>query len=159
MEDNRQLLSDIPEIIYSEEPPTRTDENEVAAPSFRLKTIRPVEDWEKISHKGMTNILANAQGTSDGVICAGCGRVLEREFMELDHITPKSDRGENHIMNRILLCRPCNGRKRDNLTMRGLMNENKRVGWMRDEGWATIARDRAADRAEWVRDNFGTLEV
>ena len=158
MEDNRQLLRDIPEIIYSEEAPIRTDENEVAAPSFRLKTNRPVEDWEKISHRGMTKILVDAQGTSDGVICAGCGRTLEKEFMELDHITPKSDRGENHIMNRILLCRPCNGRKRDNLTLRGLMNENKRVGWMRDEGWATVARDRAADRAEWVRDNFGTLE-
>ena len=158
MEDNRQLITDIPQIIYSEDPPERTDDNEVAAPSFRLKTNRPTEAWEKISHKGMTKILVDAQGTSDGVICAGCGRILEKEFMELDHITPKSDRGENHIMNRILLCRPCNGRKRDNLTLRGLMNENKRVGWMRDEGWATVARDRAADRAEWVRDNFGSSE-
>ena len=158
MEDNRQLLEDIPEIVYSEEPPVRTDDNEVSAPSFRLKTQRPTEAWEKISHREMTRILVDAQGTSDGVICAGCGRTLEKEFMELDHITPKSDRGENHIMNRILLCRPCNGRKRDNLTLRGLMNENKRVGWMRDEGWATVARDRAADRAEWVRENFGSSE-
>ena len=146
------------DITFTDLAPVRTDDNGVAAPSFRLRTQRPTEPWEKISHKGMTNVLVDAQGTSDGVICAGCGRTLEKEFMELDHITPKSDRGANHIMNRILLCRPCNGRKRDNLTMRGLMNENKKVGWMRDEAWASVARDRATDRAEWVRDNFGTLE-
>ena len=74
----------------------------------------------------MMNVLAAAQGSGGGVICAGCGRVLEREFMQLDHITPKSDRGTNDILNRILLCGPCNRRKRDNLTLRGLLRENKK---------------------------------
>ena len=80
----------------------------------------------------MTNVLAAAQCTSGGVMCAGCGRVLEREFMQLDHITPRSDRGENHILNRILLCGPCNRRKRNYLTLSGLLRENKKkdVGWM-----------------------------
>ena len=68
----------------------------------------------------MLNVLAVAQGTVGGVICGGCGRGLKVEFMELDHITPKADRGANDIMNRILLCRPCNGRKRENLTLSGL---------------------------------------
>ena len=40
------------------------------------------------------NILLKAQGSSEGVICGGCGRVLEPEFMELDHITPKSDEAQ-----------------------------------------------------------------
>ncbi len=108
----------------------------------------------------MTNILAIAQSSGDGVICGGCGRVLEREFMQLDHITPKSDRGENHILNRILLCGPCNRRKRNYLTLSGLLRENKKkdVGWMQDEGRALLAQDSARNRAEWVRDNFGTPE-
>ena len=156
--DRDQRLITFGDITYSKTPPDRTDDNGVAAPSFKLKIQRPTEPWEKMSHREITNVLVNAQSTSDGVICAGCGRTLEKEFMELDHITPKSDRGANHILNRILLCRPCNGRKRDSLTLRGLIRANKRANWMRDEMWAMNARDRAALRAEWVRDNFGTLE-
>ena len=108
----------------------------------------------------MMNVLAAAQGSGGGVICAGCGRVLEREFMQLDHITPKSDRGANDILNRILLCGPCNRRKRDNLTLRGLLRENKKkaVGWMNDEGRAKLAQDSARDKAEWVRDDFDSPE-
>ena len=53
--------------------------------------------------------------------------------MELDHITSKNDFGENYITNRILLCGPCNGRKKAHATLSGLHRENKRVGWMRDE--------------------------
>ena len=107
----------------------------------------------------MVILLAQAQGTSsDLVICAGCGRELELPFMELDHIAPKSDRGENYILNRILLCRPCNGRKSDNLTLRGLVRENRKSGWLKDEGLAKRARELAADKAEWVRDCFGTTE-
>ena len=159
MEDSRQLLADPdPRIIYSAEAPERTDDDDVAAPSFRLKTRRPVEPWQRITHRGMVNILVQAQSDMNGVICGGCGRVLEREFMELDHITPKADRGENHIMNRILLCRPCNGRKRDNLTLSGLMRENRRVDWMKDQDLAQIAQSRATDKAEWVRDNYETEE-
>ena len=161
MEDNRQLLANPdPRIHYETQPPERTDDNEVAAPSFRLKMQRPVEPWQRITHRSMVNILAQAQGNTNGVICGGCGRVLEREFMELDHITPKSDRGTNDILNRILLCRPCNGRKRDSLTLRGLVRENKRssVNWMKDEDLARIAQSKATDKAEWVRDNYETPE-
>ncbi|MCY3781518.1 MAG: DNA methyltransferase [Chloroflexi bacterium] len=150
----------LPKIHYETEPPERSDENEIAAPTLRLRIQRPVMPWEKLSHRVMTNILAAAQGSNGGVICAGCGRALEREFMQLDHITPKSDRGANHILNRILLCGPCNRRKRDNLTLRGLMRENKKkaVGWMKDEGLAKMAQDDARDKAEWVRDYFDTPE-
>ena len=146
------------DVHYTAEPPTRTDDNAMAAPSFRLKIQRPIEAWEKIAHKGMVNILMQAQGTEGGVICGGCGRVLEKEFMELDHITPKSDRGANHILNRILLCRPCNRRKRDNLTLRGLLRANKKAKWMKDEGMAKMAQSYATDKAEWVRGCFDTEE-
>ena len=150
-----------PHVVHVETaPPERTDDDEIAAPTLRLRIQRPVEPWQKISHSSMMNVLAAAQGTGGGVICAGCGRVLEREFMQLDHITPKADRGANDILNRILLCGPCNRRKRDNLTLRGLLRENKKkaVGWMNDESRAMLAQDGARDRAEWVRDNFDTPE-
>ncbi len=148
----------LPQVHYTSKSPARTDENEVAVPALRLKIQRPSEPWQKISHKGMMNILVAAQATSGGVICAGCGRVLEREFMQLDHITPKSDRGENHILNRILLCGPCNRRKRDNLTLRGLLRENKKkaVKWMKDEDRAKLAQAAAREQAEWTRDNMAT---
>ncbi len=146
------------DVHYTTKPPARTDDNAMAAPSFRLKIQRPIEAWEKIAHKGMVNILMQAQGTEGGVICGGCGRVLEKEFMELDHITPKSDRGANHILNRILLCRPCNRRKRDNLTLRGLLRANKKAKWMKDEGMAKMAQSYATDKAEWVRGCFDTEE-
>ena len=141
-------------------PPERTDDNEIAAPTLKLRIQRPVEPWQKISHSSMMNVLAAAQGTGGGVICAGCGRVLEREFMQLDHITPKADRGENHILNRILLCGPCNRRKRDNLTLRGLLRENRKrdVAWMQNEGRALLAQESARDKAEWVRDDFDSPE-
>ena len=148
----------LPQVHIETELPIRSDDNEVAAPSFRLKIQRPVQAWEKISHKGMMNILSVAQGTKGGVICAGCGRVLEREFMQLDHITPKSDRGANHILNRILLCGPCNRRKRDTLTLRGLARENKKKSWMKDESMATMAQELARDKADWARDHFHTRE-
>ena len=146
------------DVHYTTAPPARTDDNAMAAPSFRLKIQRPIEAWEKIAHKGMVNILMQAQGTEGGVICGGCGRVLEKEFMELDHITPKSDRGANHILNRILLCRPCNRRKRDNLTLRGLLRANKKAKWMKDENMAKMAQSYATDKAEWVRGCFDTDE-
>ena len=156
--DDQQHHVTLPKVHYETKAPIRTDDNEIAAPTLKLRIRRPAQAWEKISHKGMVNILAQAQRTIDGIICGGCGRVLEREFMELDHITPKKDRGANHILNRILLCRPCNRRKRENLTLSGLLRENKKVKWMRDEKLAKRAQNRATDKAEWARDHFHTEE-
>ena len=144
----------LPQVHYSDEPPRRTDDNELAAPSLKLRTKRPLEDWQKLSHRQIVSVLEVAQRSNGNVICAGCGRELEREFMELDHITPRSDGGENHIRNRILLCRPCNGRKGQYLTLRGLIRENKKANWMKDEGLAQLSREAARERADWVRDNF-----
>ena len=157
-DDNNHVT--LPKIHYETEPPIRSDENEIAAPTLRLRIQRPVMPWEKITHRGMTNILAVAQGSNGGVICAGCGRALEREFMQLDHILPKAEGSANHILNRILLCGPCNRRKRNYLTLAGLRRDNKKkaVGWMKDEGLAKMAQEDARYRAEWVRDFFDTAE-
>ena len=144
----------LPQVHYSDEPPRRTDDNDLAAPGLKLKIPRAMAPWEKLTHRQIVSVLEVAQRSNGNVICAGCGRELEREFMELDHITPRSDGGENHIRNRILLCRPCNGRKGQYLTLRGLLRENKKADWMKDEGLAQMAREAARERADWLRDNF-----
>ena len=156
MEDNRQLIQDIPEIHYETEPPERTDEGEIAAPILRLRLQRPTELWQRLTHAQIVEHLLDAQkaqGTlvdANQIVCAGCGRILEREFMELDHIQPRAEGGANDITNRILLCRPCNGRKSADLTLRGLIRENRRQKWMQSEGRANVARDQARLKADMV---------
>ncbi len=155
--DQPQLIN-FGDVHYLTTPPIRTDENEVAAAGFSLKIRRPMEPWQQLTHRQIVRVLLQAQRSNGNVICAGCGRELEREFMELDHITPKSEGGENHIRNRILLCRPCNGRKGNYLTLRGLMRENKKTNWMKDESLAKMAQSDARKQAEWVRDHFDSPE-
>ena len=152
MEDNRQLLADPdPQIHYSTRPAQRTDENEVAAPFLQLKVQRELESWQRLRHAEIVEHLVEAQNHLEMVICAGCGRILEREFMQLDHIQPRAEGGANDITNRILLCQPCNGRKGANYTLRGLVSENKKVGWMQNADRAQLARDDAQRKAEQVQ--------
>ena len=155
MEDSRQLLREPdPQIYYVTEPPERTDEGEEAAPFLPVKERsgqkRPIEAWQKLTHAQIREHLAEAQGQANGIICAGCGRVLEIEFTHLDHKQPRADGGDNWITNRILLCSPCNGKKSADLTLTGLRNRNKRDKWMRDENLARIAESKAKDKAEEV---------
>ncbi len=149
------------EVHYDTTPPERTDDNEVAAPILRLKLQRALAPWQLLSHRAMVEHLVEAQATQRGmglgvsgrlVICAGCGRTLEREFMQLDHIQPRADGGANDITNRILLCYPCNGRKGADYTLRGLVNRNKRDGWMQSEDRAKVAQVEARHKAEQVRE-------
>ena len=154
-EGSRPLLA-FGDIHYSTTPPTRTDDQEIAAPNLKLKLQRAVEPWQRLSNREMRSILAVVQSVNRFVGCAGCGRMLEIEFMHLDHIQPKSDGGENHITNRVLLCSPCNNEKSDDKTIRGLHRANKRSGWMQDEPQAKDMRDRALTRSSWIRDQWGT---
>ena len=153
MDDNKQLLADNnPQIIYTEDAPERDDGGE-DAPTFKLhmQKQRPVESWQKLSHAEMRNILADAQSSADGLVdCAGCGRSLEPEFMELDHINPRAQGGENWITNRVLLCGPCNRRKSADLTIIGLQRQNKRTGWMHNPQTADSALIRANKRAQEI---------
>ena len=124
-------------IHYFKEQPERTDSGETATIALETINRRELAAWQKLSHQQMVAILKESQADADDkslVICAGCGRKLEPEFMELDHITPRSEpHSTNDLSNRILLCRPCNGRKSNKLAMTGLRNENKKAGWMMDE--------------------------
>ena len=153
MDDNKQLLADNnPQIIYTEDAPERDDGGE-DAPTFKLRMQkqRPVESWQRLSHAEMRNILADAQSSADGLVdCAGCGRSLEPEFMELDHINPRAQGGENWITNRVLLCGPCNRRKSADLTIIGLQRQNKRTGWMHNPQTADSALIRANKRAQEI---------
>ena len=143
------------DIHYATEPPERTDGGETAAPFLQVTEKRkrpPLEPWQKLPRGVIVQELTQAQSVTDGLaLCAGCGRELEAPFMELDHIVPRSDRGENDISNRILLCRPCNGRKSAKLTMTGLIKENKKAGWLKNQKLAKHARDLAQERYEEVR--------
>ena len=146
-------------VSYLTELPVRTDDDLEAVPVLKLRLRRPADPWQKLSRVEMTTILLQAQGQVGGlVICAGCGRQLEKEFMELDHIQPRADGGQNDILNRILLCRPCNGKKGQYFTLTGLLRENRNNAWMKDEALAKIAQSNAKSRAEWVRDNFQSAE-
>ena len=137
-------------VQYSNTPPARTDDTGEAAPRLKLKTQRPTEPWHRLTHSQMRSILAEAQSIGELVICAACGRSLELDFMELDHITPKSDRGVNWITNRILLCGPCNRRKSNSLTFSGLIQLNKTEEWTQDSSKAESAKTKAEFRAEEI---------
>ena len=63
--------------------------------------------------------------------CQGCYREFDDDrYLQLDHNTPRSDGGINHISNRILLCGPCNLAKSNRYTLSGLRMVNKKEGWM-----------------------------
>ena len=149
MEDNRQLLANPnAPIIYTEDAPERDDGGEDAtAFELPLRKRRVVEAWQKLSHTEMRDILYDAQ---QGV-CGGCGRELEKEFMELDHIMPRADGGANDITNRIMLCSPCNRKKSHRLTLSGLVAQNKKDKWTKDAGKARRAVDLARLKADTIK--------
>lgn len=132
-------------------PPERTDEADVAADFLDTPTSRKKELWERLTHKQIMEHLQDAQRKGGMIVCAGCGRELEKEFMELDHIRPRAGGGSNDITNRILLCRPCNGKKSSDLTMPGLIKRNRKEKWMLNENAAKVAQKNAERMAINVR--------
>ena len=151
-----QRVFAVEQLTVTQTPPARTDEGEVASPDLRLRMSRQPEKWQRLYRQQIFDYLQDAQTNSTGLVsCAGCGRSMEYEFMEIDHITPRSEGGENYITNRILLCRPCNGWKSNNYTLAGLRNRNKREGWMRDEAGAESAQLRARRKADEIRETLG----
>ena len=108
-------------------PPDRTDDAAPAAPYLqqieRGKERRPLFSKEK-----MKDILIEQWGA----LCWGCGFEppnRDDRFFDLDHNLPKAGGGTNELDNRAILCRPCNGRKSNTLTIDGLRQANKRDGY------------------------------
>ena len=83
----------------------------------------------------MTNVdMKGVLIQNNGLVCKGCDRRFDDpRYLQLDHNTPRSQGGLNHISNRMLLCGPCNIAKSDKLTLNGLRGLNKKNGWMAKE--------------------------
>ena len=81
----------------------------------------------RMTHAEMKAVLIG----NEGMVCRGCLRIFDDErYLDLDHNTPRSDGGLNHISNRLLLCGPCNRAKSNTLTLTGLRNLNRKNGCM-----------------------------
>ena len=119
------------QIGYSTAPPIRSDEGNTAAPVLKTKKKRKQEpDGPRQTRAEMFAILIE----ESGLVCEGCKREFDDPlYLELDHNTPRSDGGVNHISNRLLLCGPCNRIKSNKLTLSGLRAENKKRGRMATE--------------------------
>ena len=131
-------------IHYTTEPPTRTDDGEAAAPNLRTKIKMFEPPGQKMSRAAMYKHLLGQNGPK----CQGCDRGFDDpRYLDLDHNTPRSDGGINHISNRILLCGPCNRLKSNTLTLSGLRRENKKRGYMADsEGEHSLMREIREER-------------
>ena len=108
-------------------PPERDDDADTAAP-FLHQIERRRERRPMFSRDEMKAILIG-QWTA---ICWGCGFEppnADDRFFDLDHNLPKSQGGHNDLDNRAILCRPCNGRKSDTMTIEGLRRANRRDGY------------------------------
>ena len=117
------------DVLYSEVPPNRTDEGETASPPLKSKTKRRIAEppGPKLTRQEMVAILIEEHG----ITCQGCDRQFDDpRYLDLDHNTPRSQGGLNHISNRLLLCGPCNRAKGDTLTLKGLRQLNVKNGWM-----------------------------
>ncbi len=142
-------LFSLGDVTYATDPPARTDEQEIAAPSFDvpISLSNPVT---KMTQSQMFNRLQVAQATPasdpNKVVCAGCGRALEPDFMQLDHVTPKKDGGSNYIINRVLLCGPCNSKKGSLKTISGMRADNR--DWIIDQAAAERALSAARTAGE-----------
>ncbi len=128
IEDSRQLLSEAdPQVNYETEAPERTDGAEEAVPFLQVTERYKEPEGPRMSRAEMyAHLLAQ-----HGQRCQGCDRTFDDpRYLELDHNTPRSDGGLNHITNRVLLCSPCNRAKSNVYTLSGLRRHNKRNGWM-----------------------------
>ena len=128
LNDARQLLADVPPAVHvTNEPPARTDDDGEAVPFLQVTERYAEPDGPRMTRAAMVDFLL----TQHGCRCQGCDRTFDDpRYLELDHNTPRSDGGLNHITNRILLCGPCNRLKSNTYTLSGLRRQNRRLGYM-----------------------------
>ena len=126
-EETRQGFFFVEDMHFTSALPVRTDDGGEAVPF--LKTIQKIQEppGPKMSRTEMYELLLSQQG----IKCSGCDRIFDDpRYLELDHNTPRSNGGINHISNRILLCSPCNRVKSNIYTLTGLRKANKQRGYM-----------------------------
>ena len=115
------------DIHYTRDLPERKDDKQEAVPFLRVKEIVKEPDGPRWTRKEMYDYLSTQHGSK----CQGCDREFDdQRYLQLDHNTPRSDGGLNHITNRVLLCGPCNRLKSNTYTLSGLRQENKKRGYM-----------------------------
>lgn len=114
-------------VTFTDKPPERTDDGGQAAPFLQVRERINEPDGPRWTRGEMyAHLLAQ-----NGPHCMGCDRNFDDpRYLELDHNTPRSDGGLNHISNRILLCGPCNRLKSNTYTLSGLRRENRKRGFM-----------------------------
>ncbi len=116
------------DVTFTDNLPERTDDGNIASPFLRVKERVKEPEGPRWTRAEMYEYLLEQHGSK----CQGCDRTFDDpRYLELDHNTPRSDGGLNHITNRILLCSPCNRLKSNTLTLSGLRKENKKRGYMR----------------------------
>ena len=124
----QQVLT-LGEVRRRKRPPKRTDEGETAA----LVLQTPLGKASRLPHPRTHHpkMLLDL-----GSYCQGCGAdySFDNRVLEVDHINPRSQGGSDAYENLTLLCPPCNKEKRDRFTLIGLQQENRRNGYMKDEG-------------------------
>ena len=114
-------------VNYTKELPVRSDDGTVSAPFLRTKVSVKEPTGPRWTRADMYDYLLDQRGP----ICQGCDRTFDdSRYLELDHNTPRSDGGLNHITNRILLCGPCNKLKSNQYTLSGLRRQNRKQGYM-----------------------------
>ena len=130
------------DVHYLTKAPDRTDDGLTGAP--HLASIVRGNDEPKIEDASAkwSNVIKKAYlieetrkhlGHPTGIICWGCGEEFRhKDYLQLDHIRPRTDGGANSVYNRSLLCGPCNSTKRkgNQLTLSALQDKNKREGFM-----------------------------
>ena len=113
---------------FTDQLPERTDDGETTSPFLRVKVRVKEPDGPRWTRAEMYEHLLDQNGPQ----CQGCDRAFDDpRYLELDHNTPRSDGGLNHVSNRILLCGPCNRLKSNTYTLSGLRRQNKKLSYMR----------------------------
>lgn len=125
--DDSEYLFSQGDFVLREDVPSRTDEGEPVTPFLRVKQRVDEPKDIRMSRSEMFEYLLS----HGGPVCQGCDRKFDDiRYLELDHNTPRSDGGINHVSNRVLLCSPCNRAKSNTHTLTGLRRLNKKNGWM-----------------------------